>query len=304
MEFIGYLLVAVGVAAIAYGVFASRRRPDAAAPEAGAVAAPETVSEMDHRIRPSVRSFHVEGEVAKVDFSVPVPAGGADAVLTELLEYEAIEVLREKSRNLPIDQVTKVVALASGTEVGSVELPSAGELPPEMEPPVSLHLDAGDDPLLHTVSPSADAAEAGAPSSDTLPPLGSEIRIPAAVEAGLRTVGVDVLAADAPEFVRGLVTLHRYSVEERDDRTYLARKGGVTTLVRNIAHGANDYPELDEGDIRGFVADFIQSGADRGMLVTAKYAPFAIYERERSEPRIQFISRERMQGFVDRMATS
>ena len=32
MELIGYLLVAVGVAAIAYGVFASQRRPDAAAP--------------------------------------------------------------------------------------------------------------------------------------------------------------------------------------------------------------------------------------------------------------------------------
>jgi hypothetical protein len=300
MELIGYLLVAVGVAAIAYGVFASRRRPDAAAPAPDA----EAVSEMDHRIRPEVASFHVEGEVARVDFAVPVPDGGADEVLSELLEYEAIEVVREKAHNLPIDQVTKVVALASGIEVASVELPSAGELPPEMEPPISLHLDAGDDPLSHGVGPSADASEAGAPSTDTLPPLGSEVRVPAAVEAGLRTLGVDVQAADAPEFVRGLVTLHRYSIEERDDRTYLARKGGVTTLVRNVPHGADDYPELDEGDIRGFVADFVQSGADRGMLVTAKYAPYAIYERERSEPRIQFISRERMQSFVDRMATN
>ncbi len=74
--------------------------------------------------------------------------------------------------------------------------------------------------------------------------------------------------------------------------------------MRNVAHGADDYPELDEGEIRGFVADFVQSGADRGMLVTAKYAPYAIYEREKAEPRIQFISRERMQGFVDRMATN
>lgn len=300
MELIGYLLVAVGVAAIAYGVFASRRRPDAATPEPDA----ETVSEMDHRIRPTVASFHVEGEVARVDVAVPVPDGGADQVLADLLEYEAIEVVREKSHTLPIDQVTKVVALASGTEVASVDLPSAGELPPEMEPPVSLHLDAGDDPLSHSLSSSVDAADAGTPSADTLPPLGSEVRVPAEVEAGLRTLGVDVHQADAPELVRGLVTLHRYTVEERDDRTYLARKSGVTILVRNIAHGADDYPELDEADIRGFVADFVQSGADRGMLVTAKYAPYAIYEREKAEPRIQFISRERMQGFVDRMATN
>lgn len=300
MDLIGYLLVAVGVAAIAYGVFASRRRPDAGAPEPD----PAAANEMDHRIRPTVASFHVEGEVARVDFAVPVPDGGADQVLAHLLEYEAVEVVREKSHTLPIDQVTRVVALASGTEVASVELPSAGELPPEMEPPVSLHLDAGDDPLAHTLSSSVDSSAAGAPSSDTLPPLGSEVRVPAAVEAGLRTLGVDLHVADAPELVRGLVTLHRYAIEERDPRTYLARKGGVSILVRDIAHGAADYPELDEGEIRGFVADFVQSGADRGMLVTAKYAPYAIYEREKAEPRIQFISRERMQGFVDRMATS
>ena len=81
MDLIGYLLVAVGVAAIAYGVFASRRRPDAGAPEPD----PAAANEMDHRIRPTVASFHVEGEVARVDFAVPVPDGGADQVLAHLL---------------------------------------------------------------------------------------------------------------------------------------------------------------------------------------------------------------------------
>jgi hypothetical protein len=300
MEYIGYVLVVVGVAAIAYGVIASRRRPDAAAPETS----DDSASDLDVRIRPTVGSFHVDGETAKVDFAVPIPDGGADDVLADFLEYEAIEVVREKSRSLPIDQVTKVMALAGGTQVRVVELPSAGVLPPEMEPPVSLHLDAGDDPLAHSLSSSADAADAGAPAEDRLPPLGAEVRVPAAVEAGLRTLGIDVRAADAPELVRGLVTLHRYTLEEKDDRTYLARKAGVTTLVRNVPHAGDDHPELDEGAIRAFVAEFVQSGADRGMLVTAKYAPYAIYERERTEPRIQFISRERMQGFIDRMATS
>ena len=259
---------------------------------------------MDVRLRPKVSEFHVVGDEARVTFDVPLPAEGADQVLTGLLKYEAIEVLRAKARTLPIEQVVRVMVLAGSTPIGTVVLPSAGVLPPEMEPPVSLKLDAADDPLSHTLPGHVDPSVAGTPGSDVLAPIAAEIRIPSAIDAALRASGVAVQSADAPELVRGLITLHRYQLEERDARTYLARKGGTTTLVRDIAHGAGDHPELDEADIRRFVADFVQSGADHGLLVTAKYAPYAIYEREKAEPRIQFISRERLQGFVDRMATS
>lgn len=302
MEYIGYALVVVGIAAIAYGIVASRRRPDAGS--AAADAGSDDVSDINARVRPRVLEFHVMGEEARVAFDVPLPPTGADKILSDLLEYEGIEVLRAKAKTLPIDQVKKITVLAGSTVVGSVQLPSPGVLPPEMEPPVPLRFAAGDDPLSHTLGAHVDPSGAGAPSSDVLAPLSSELRIPASLDAALRANGVDVQVTDAPELVRGLIDLHRYTIEPRDDRTYLARKGGMTTFVRDVAHGPGDHPELDEKDIRGFVAEFIQSGADRGLLVTAKYAPFAIYEREKLEPRIQFISRERLQSFVDRMATS
>ncbi len=302
MEYIGYALVVVGIAAIAYGLLASRRRPGVTAEPVATE--PGDASDTDARIRPAVSAFHVVGDEARVTFDVPLPPGGADAVLTGLLEYEGVEVLRSKARTLPIDQVTKVRVLAGSTVVGTVNLPSAGVLPPEMEPPVALRISEVDDPLSHTLGAHVDPSTAGAPASDVLPGLSSEIRIPAALDAALRTVGVDTHVADAPELVRGLIDLHRYSVEMKDDRTYVARRGGVATFVRNVPHGQGDHPELEEAEIRKFVADFIQSGTNRGLLVTAKYAPFAIYEREKLEPRIQFISRERIQAFVDRMATS
>ncbi len=47
---------------------------------------------------------------------------------------------------------------------------------------------------------------------------------------------------------------------------------------------------------------FVSSGADRGLLFTDKYAPFMVYDKERREPRIRFISRERLQAFVDSVA--
>ena len=35
------------------------------------------------------------------------------------------------------------------------------------------------------------------------------------------------------------------------------------------------------------------------MLVTEKYGPFMVYDKERREPRVRFITRERLQTFVD-----
>ena len=62
--------------------------------------------------RPQVAEFHVRGDEATVTFDVPLPNGDVDGVLKELLLHEAIEVVREKRHTLPIDMVTKVVALA------------------------------------------------------------------------------------------------------------------------------------------------------------------------------------------------
>jgi hypothetical protein len=59
---------------------------------------------------------------------------------------------------------------------------------------------------------------------------------------------------------------------------------------------------LDEHDIRRFVVDFGGSAADRGLLVSEKYAPFEIYDRERRDSRIRFVTRERLPGFIDALA--
>jgi len=56
---------------------------------------------------------------------------------------------------------------------------------------------------------------------------------------------------------------------------------------------------LQESEVGRFVVDFLSSGADRGLLITEKFSPFEIYDRERREPRMRFITRERLQAFVD-----
>jgi hypothetical protein len=38
------------------------------------------------------------------------------------------------------------------------------------------------------------------------------------------------------------------------------------------------------------------------MFISDKYGPFTIYEIEANQPRVKFITRERIQRFVDSMA--
>ena len=47
------------------------------------------------------------------------------------------------------------------------------------------------------------------------------------------------------------------------------------------------------------MAECDSTGADKELLITEKFSPFEIYDRERREPRMRFITRERLQDFVD-----
>ena len=69
-------------------------------------------------------------------------------------------------------------------------------------------------------------------------------------------------------------------------------------------HAPGEYPELSEQVINEFMVDYVSSGADRGILVSDKYAPFSIYDKERRESRVKYISRERLQHFVDSLMVS
>lgn len=261
------------------------------------------------RPRPKVAELHVLDNEAQVTFNVPVP-DEPDDVLTELLVNEAIEVVREKRHSLPMGGVTAVVALAgrpgSVREVGRAKLDTPGELPPRTEVPPLLNLShIAADPL------EADLAQDGADvpgtvtpvREDTLRPLIEEIRIPRAVETGLRTQGVDPSSMSAGELVTGMLSLVGYQVTPGiAELTYFAQKGGQRTFIREDPYQAGDHPEVDSDTIRRFMIEFGASGADRGLFVSEKYGPFEVYEKERREPRVKFVTRERLQKLIDALA--
>ena len=309
---IGIPLIVIGAAIIAYAIY-SQRRDRTASTDTDAPAASEAVADVNvDRPRPDVADFHVAGEEARVTFDVPLPDGDVDDVLRDLLTNEAVEVIREKRHSLPIDQVTKVVALAGRggdpVEVGSIELAEPGDLPPAvMDLPLLQFSHLGHDPLEQQFQDDSTAGATPAVVTDTdaaLGPIGAELALPKAVDVGLRSLGVDPGTMTAPELVLGMLKLYGYAVTDVNDTTKHATKGGQTTFVRLVPHQEGGYAELDESAIRRFVADFAEARLDRGLVVTDKYGPFEVYERERRDPRVRFVTRERLQKFVDSLALS
>jgi hypothetical protein len=84
----------------------------------------------------------------------------------------------------------------------------------------------------------------------------------------------------------------------------MASKAGETTYLVEERHEPGEHPELEESVIRKFLIEFGSSGANRGMLVTDKYGPFEIYELERRNPRVRFVTRNRLQSMVDSLSLS
>lgn len=264
------------------------------------------------RLHPPVDEFHVRGDTATVQFGVPVPEEIDDA-LSDLLTHEAVEVVREKKATLPIDQVTKVVAYGihhgEPKEVGSVTLDTPGELPPPLvlaeNAPHASKLSVDVLGEFAETLPSTTPVAAETQREGDLASVSDEFRLTAAAQAGLRAQGIDPNEMSVAELVTGLFRITGYQVMEGGTPdTYLASKGGVRTFVQVIPHEAGSYPEIGEDVIRKFVVDFGSSGADRGLLISDKFAPFEIYERERRDKRIRFVTRERLQGFVDALSVS
>ena len=151
---------------------------------------------------------------------------------------EAVEVVREKRHSLPIDQVTTVVALA-GTddaprEVGRLSLVTPGELPPPVIGRSPLHFGAiGFDPIeqeFATGEPEPIPALADRARGDDLAPLTDEVRLPKAVEVGLRAQGIDPETMSAGELVRGTLSLFGYQIAPGiDDSVSFASKAGQRT---------------------------------------------------------------------------
>jgi len=300
---IGIILLLVVVAALAYFAVTAARSTK---PKVGAPAPAAGVA----RPGAPVVDFHVKGDVAAVYFDVPLPED-ADPVLNQLLVHEAIEVVREKRHSLPIDQVSRVVAYGkSGVEhavAGEQSLETPGTLPPPAPPPV-VFKQAGPDPLA-SFSGAPQGSPPGIAASvpeEGVGPAGADLQISAQLESGLRLQGVDPPAAEAGDVVLGLLRLGGYSVSapaaKEGYESYVASNASGRTYICVDPLGSSDYPELSEQMISRFMVDFEQSGTDRGLLVSDKFGPFVVYEKERREPRVRFVTRERLQQFVDSLA--
>ncbi len=315
----GQAFIVAAVILIVVAVVLSRRRQalraelGIEAPEKkrkAAPAAPQVAMEIDHA-RPVVADFQIDGGTAVVRFDVPYPTGG-DEVLAELLMGEAIEVVRERRHHLPMPSLAQVVALAGRgetIEVGRTRLDTPGQLPPKLDRMSILNLSVlGRDPLQQSFSD--EAAPEIAPSTmgrerrDELKPLIDELRLPKAIDTGLRAQGVDPASASAGELVTGVLKLFGYQISPAGMSGWVANKGGERTYIVEDRYKPGDHPELDDSVIRRFMVEFSTTGASRGLLVSEKYGPFDVYMLERREPRVRFITRERIQKLIDSMAIS
>ena len=308
MEGVGLAFVALIVlAVIGFSLYRQRQRAaNMDLEDKSWLRAPTPEVESTVRTAP-VRDFHVHGNEARVSFDVPLP-DVEDQVLNDLLVDEAVEVVREKRHTLPISDVTEIVVFGGREEVreiGRTALPSPGQLPPPMESDVFNLTHIARDPFAsqfevdHTVSYDT----AVRVPSDELGRLRDELKVPLGLDRGLRARGVDPDVVSGPEFVLGLLELFGYKVTPQGEPdVYMATKDGINTFIRTENYRPGEHPELSEQIVRKFVAEFATSGADRGMLISDKYGPFITHDIEDKDRRIRFITRERIQAFIDSMA--
>ena len=256
--------------------------------------------------RLAVADFQVNGSQARVIFDVPLPDEN-DPILNDLLVDEAVEVVREKRRTLPIDDVTEILVFAGrgvSREVGRAKLPAPGQLPSAIQPDMLNLTHIARDPFASQFEDELVTqveTQVHVPKDD-LGPIGPELRIPMGLERGLRTRGIDPTTASGPELILALLEMFGYEVNPQVDGTFIALKDNLRTFIRAEPHLPGSYPELDEQLVRKFIVEFGTAGAARGLLITDKLGPFMIHDVEATNPRIRFVTRERIQRFIDSMA--
>lgn len=301
------LIVVIALAVIAFALRRQRERAANLDIDDGSWLAsePEEVEPISQHA--PVSEFHVHGTEARVTFDVPL-GEEEDDVLNNILVDEAVEVVREKRKTLPIDDVTEIVVFAGRgavREVGRTQLPSPGELPPPMQTAMLSLTHIAKDPFAHqfeselSVSPVTQVDVPG----DELGPWRDELQVPAGLIRGLRARGIDPDTIEGPAFIVALLEMFDYRLKALPEPgTYTATKDGSQILIRTESHGVGQHPELDESEIKKFVFEFTTSNAQWGLFISDKYAPYMIHDVERREPKIRFITRERGQQFIDSMA--
>lgn len=277
--------------------------------------APE--SPLPQRPAPMVTGFHVKGDTARTLFSVPLGDAPAGDHLTDLLCANAVEYLRtKKADGLPLDGIHHIEVSAMRGEdpevVCTIDLPDPGELP---DPRLNILVELEHDPIAHVASIVADTTvSTSVPDTKTLEPVSEFIELSGPTEAHLRSIGVDPTDMVLKDLVIGLLRVSGYEVtigrsgvsvgSEGKASIYGLQHGGQNTVLTVYPHEVGSYPELDEKILSEFAVGVAQINPDVAILVTDKYGPYAMYEREKRDNRLVFITRERLQAFVDSFGIS
>jgi hypothetical protein len=271
------------------------------------------VPDAQDRLRPKLADFHVKDDTARIYYDVPLPAGDIDDHLRDLLCHDAASVLHEKrAHGLPIDQVVQAEVFGERggqpVEVAVLELEEPGVIPELVVPDLVPHAAAsGYDPLAHLGDQEFEIQPgvASGVEREGLPPFSDEITFAKSVEAELRAAGVDPYSASLSDLSLALLQIGGYQVAPAPGasaNTHIAQKAGSTALIVVHEHQAGEHPELSEKAVNGFVVSVAQNNPQRALLITDMFSPYIVYEKERSDPRCRFITRERLQPFVDSFA--
>jgi len=269
------------------------------------------------QLRPTLTGFHVHGDTARIYYDVPLPGNEVGEHLRDLLMHDASMVLHEKrAHGLPIDQVmwVEVFGFRSGeaVEVGVLDLAEPGVVPELTVTDLIPHaFAAGYDPLAHLEEQefAIEPQLADHTPEEGLPPFGDGLVLTHELDAKLRAGGLDPSGASLDDLARALLRIGGYDVVENPTAAstlrsegagvYSARKAGTDALVVVIEHQDGDHPELSEHAVNGFVFAVAEYNPDRALLITDEFGPYLMYEKERNDPRCRFITRERLQAFVD-----
>lgn len=300
------LIVVIAVAVVAFAAHALR----SAGRTAELSVAP--ASPVPKRPMPIVSEFHVKGDTATTLFAVPLGDAEPGQHLIDLLCASAVEYVRHRAdEGLPLDGVKHIeVSAMRGDEsevLSTVDLPNPGVLPdrddtvlvePSHDPISAVHAVVSDE----TVSSASDGAA-------SLGAVSELIVLSGPTESHLRSIGVDTDEMSLNDLVLGLLRVSGYDVhlgrsgfsESLGGKadTYGLIRNGQQTLLVILPHTDGSHPELEDSVLARFAVEVAQSDPDQAILVTDKYSPYSMYEREKRDSRCVFITRERLQAFVD-----
>ncbi len=304
-------VIAISVVILAGAIYAIKAFGRSAAD--ATKARPDTASGSALSLRPEVTDFHVKGDTASVVFNVPLGDAEAGQHLTDLLSLAAVEHVRELVVDgLPLDGVARisVSALRSGTpeQVAMVDFPEVGTLPSRADMP-ELHT-VDHDPVAVLAKVVADKSVVAPPASTgALESVSSFLDLTGPCEARLRAAGVDTSTMSHSDLCHGLMRIGGYVIDDAvpevglvsapDAEVFSVTRGGQRIKLVILSHAEGEYPEVDDRVFAEMAVLAAQPGVNKVMLVTDKFSPYSMYERERRSDALIFVTRERLQAFVD-----